>query len=848
MMNRLLHPTILLRPSSRLRCRSESVDCRRSTSWAVAAACFLVVPLLCGHEAVAAQPNPILNNVFPAGGQAGSFVEVTVAGSALTKVSELRCSHPKITCDTDDGKQFRLTIPAGVPHGHYDLRALTANGVSSVRSFIIGGLPEQSEADPNDTLATAGTVSIDTVTNGRIEKAGDVDHFAFEAKRGQRVVIECQAERIDSRLRAVLEVFDAAGRRLAVNRGFFGIDPLICFDVPDDGLYRVRIFDLVYSGSADHVYRLSIDTGPRVVFSVPAFVERGKTSSVTVFGWNLGPVVRASVDSRFETVGVEITPPALDESPSPFRLTPSQIETEGFAYHYPGSQTPIRIGLSDVPVTRTPSESHSPSAAQAIEIPAEISGQLVKSGELDWFQFDAERGEVLWLEAYGERIGAPLDLDVSILDDSAEQELARFSDRTQNVGGKRFPSAHSDPSGRWVVPADGHYLILVRSVTGGGGGGTHTDPRRVYRLSVRREEPDFDLVVVPRKDDPTALNVPRGGRAIVDVLAFRRRGLTGAIRVTARDLPAGLECPDVWLGPGVNRVPLVVTAAEQTERFTGKLRLQGQTALAVTKQVEGSTIVRKGLPTGWSRLTDQIDVSIAGEAPIRLTADGHEKREHDLFGSLKVRHAPGSLLDVAVQVERREIDYQAEVVLSGVGLPDLIDNQKSTIAAGQSTGHISFYLPPTLPAGQYTIVVQGQTTVPLGAADAKGQRKTEAVTVFTNPVTFEVEPAAFIVELDQDAPQRIHRGEVLQVKYSARRVNGFISKIHTELFAPGGVRGIRGRGVTFVGQTETGNIQIIANDDAPLGRQPFLRLYAIGVLEDEPVYHGSCFLPLEIVE
>jgi len=54
--------------------------------------------------------------------------------------------------------------------------------------------------------------------------------------------------------------------------------------------------------------------------------------------------------------------------------------------------------------------------------------------------------------------------------------------------------------------------------------------------------------------------------------------------------------------------------------------------------------------------------------------------------------------------------------------------------------------------------------------------------------------------------------------------------------------------VTFVGQTESGVIQIIASDDAPLGRQPFVRFFAVGVVEDQPVFHGSCFLNLEIVE
>lgn len=800
--------------------------------------------LSCTQSVIAAQPNPILNHVFPAGGQTGSSVEVTVSGSGLTKISQLRVSHPGITCETENGKQFRLTIPHDVPHGHYDLSAVCASGVSSVRSFLVGSLPERSESDANDTLTDAGTIAIDSVMNGRIEKPGDVDHFSFEASRGQRVVIECHAQRIDSRLRAVLEVFDSAGRRLKVNRGYFGIDPLIVFDVPEDGTYRVRLFDLIYSGSADHVYRLSIGTGPRVVFALPGFVQQGGPSRVKLFGWNLEKQSHVTSDSNYETIDVDVTPPESTEGPSPFRLTPPQVETDGFAFHYPGSQTPIRIGLSDVPVTQSSTTNSATNTALLINVPAEVSGQLINNCELDWYRVDAKRGEVLWIEGYGERIGSPVDLDISILEVAHETELARFSDQRQNIGGTRFPSSHSDPAGRWLVPADGQYLILVRSLTGG----AKPDPRRTYRLSVRREEPDFRLAVVPRRDDPASLNVARGGRSVADVVAFRRRGMTGPIRVSAVDLPAGVECPDVWLGPNVNRVPLVVSAGDQVESFTGPLRLTGHAPLVSAKPVVGSMIVRKGLPTGWSRLTDQIDLAVAGDAPVRLTADGHQKRKHDLYGELSVRHSPGSMLDVAVQVERREIDHQAPVTLSGIGLPALIQNQKATIDAGQTTGHISFYLPPTLPTGRYTIVVQGQTTVPVGGVDAKGQRKTQTVTIFSNPVTFHVEPAAFIVELDQDSPDQIHRGEVLQVKYSARRVNGFISKIHTELFAPDGVRGIRGRGVTFVGQTDSGNIQIIANDDAPLGQQPFLRLFSVGVLEDQPVYHGSCLLPIEIVE
>ena len=95
------------------------------------------------------------------------------------------------------------------------------------------------------------------------------------------------------------------------------------------------------------------------------------------------------------------------------------------------------------------------------------------------------------------------------------------------------------------------------------------------------------------------------------------------------------------------------------------------------------------------------------------------------------------------------------------------------------------------------------------------------------------------------------RGQIAQVKYRVRRLNGFINKIHSELAAPGTVTkvgGLRGRGVTFVGQTDSGAIQVVASDDAPLGQRAFLRVYAVGVLEDEALYHGSHFLNLQIVE
>ncbi|MCA9068159.1 MAG: PPC domain-containing protein, partial [Planctomycetaceae bacterium] len=800
---------------------------------------------------VAAQPNPVLNSIFPAGGCAGTSVDVTVPGSGLGGLKTLHCSTANLTYEVIDKTHVRIRIPEDAPPGFHDLRVVCNNGLSSPRAFMIGTLNEAVEVEPNDLAKTATLLSLNSVVNGRIDKKGDIDQFQFVAKRGQQIVIECRAERIDSPLRAVLELYDDEGERLAVNRGYFGVDPLIPFRIPADGTYTVKVFDLVYAGGADSVYRLTIGDKPKVVFSHPAVVPSGQASRVTLYGWNLSPrtptadpLGTQAGEDLFETVEVDVDPPAATGG-NPHRLSSIQADVNSFAFRYRNSDHSIQIGLTDVPVVQDQAANHTSETAQSLTVPCEVGGQLSGGDDHEWYAIHVRRGEVLWLEGFGARIGSPVDLDISILDALGKRELARFSDNLQNIGGNSFKTSHPDPAGRWVAPADGRYLILVRNVIGD----LARDPRRVYRLSLRREDPDFHLALVDPRDTPAAINVQRGGRTTVDVLAFRHRGMNDTIRVSARNLPPGIECPDVYLGPGVNRAPLTLSASDSTETSIAGLDLVGhaitqETHLDTGWSVRGGTVVRAGELNNTARLTAAIPFAVTGEAPLRITADGNEPRSHDTYGQLKVRHSPGSIVDVAVQVDRRDVSHQAEVQLLGEGLPKRIQQQTATIPAGQSKGYISFYLPPTLPIGSYTFAIKAVTTV--AASSPKG--KPQTVTVISNPVTIPVQPAAFVMEIDPYAPTQIARGQVVQVKYSAQRINGFIGKIHTELFAPDHVVGLRGRGVTFVGQTESGTIQIIANEDAPLGQQPFVRFYGVGVVEDQPVYHGSCFLKLEITE
>ncbi len=791
---------------------------------------------LTAAESSGQSPAPVLDSVFPPGAAVGQKINIAIAGEHLTGLQTLRCSAGGVRFTGVGSSQIQVSVPADVMPGHYDVWAVSAHGVSLPRPFIIGNRSEVLESMDSPESTSVQRVAMNSVVNGRIGKAGETDRFQFEARKGKRIVIECQAERIDSRLRAVLELKDSSGRLITANRGYFGIDPLIDFTVPADGTFSVSVHDLTFAGGQGYYYRLEIDNGPRVAFAIPSVVRRGMAARVQLHGWNLPGSKTA--DSRFDQVDLDIpVGMAVESWPLPVRLGPAQTNLRAWSYHLPGSHAPVALGITDCPVVLDKPDNHMPVSAQKIHVPCEVSGQLAAGDERDWFSFNAYRGEVLHFEAMGQRIQAPVDLDLKLFDGSGDRQLAHFADSNHQLNTGNLSASHLDPVGRWVVPADGSYLISIRNLSGGLG----NDPRRIYRLSVRREEYDFQVLAVPRREDAVGLALHRGGALAFDIIAFRQRGMTDPIRVAARGLPLGISCPDAWIGPGEQRTTIVLASDEASVDGTFDFRLEATSSSVGQREVRYGTMVRPGYPIGWWRIMAGMPLSVSGNSPLKITVDAYETITHQLYGKLRPRHCPGSVVDLAVAVERRDKAIDAPVKLGIVGLPESVQYRGAIIPAGQNKGYISIYLPPTLATGPYSVAVHAETTAPGG----------KTVQTYSHAIGLEVQPAAFVVDIDPLAPTRVKRGETVKVGYSARRRNGFIGKIHTELASPGhvtDVMGLRGRGETFVGQTETGSLQIEINKDAPLGNQAFLRLFSVGVVEDEPIHHGATFLPLEIVE
>ena len=82
-------------------------------------------------------------------------------------------------------------------------------------SVQVKALPQAEEAEPNDEIAKAQTLTAPSIMNGRLlskSQLGDTDHFAFDAKKGESWIIETLAAMAGSPADTKIEVLDAQGQ------------------------------------------------------------------------------------------------------------------------------------------------------------------------------------------------------------------------------------------------------------------------------------------------------------------------------------------------------------------------------------------------------------------------------------------------------------------------------------------------------------------------------------------------------------------------------------------------------------------------------------------------------------
>jgi hypothetical protein len=536
-------------------------------------------------------PAPRLLTTIPMGGKAGTTVEIVVTGEHLDAADELFFSDARLKGSRKldaEGKpvadRYVIEIPEDCPVGVYEARLMTRLGLSSCRVFSVGDLPETTREKPNNTVETALPVAVNSICNA-VQTARAADHYSFTAIKGQRLVVEVAARGIDSKLDAVLVVGDAAGRDLFVDRR----GGLLDFTVPEDGTYVIKVHDLTFKGGATHYYRLCV----REQAPGTPVIRHPSTRRVNSFSW---------------------PPTGLSSTASL-----NEIETNNGAPR-----------------------------VQKIALPCDIAGSFFPAADVDVFEFDAKAGEEWWVEVGSERFGLPTDPTVLAQQvvrnaDGSETltDVAEFGDVPSPVkvssngyayDGPPYDAGTADPLGKLTIKADGTYRLRLADLFGG----TREDPRNVYRLVVRKAQPDFALVAWAlhmelRNGDRNALSKPlslRGGATMaLEVIAYRRDGFDGEIELAMEGLPEGVTAKGLKIPAGQSRGMVLVSAAENAPRGFANAKFVGRSTIGGTA-VERPCVLASvawPIPDSWgeipyTRLTADVPVSVGGvdRAPITI--------------------------------------------------------------------------------------------------------------------------------------------------------------------------------------------------------------------------------------
>ncbi len=717
-------------------------------------------------RASAQLPTAELVSVFPPGGKVGTTLDVTVNGGDLDDSHALLFSNPGITAvqkTSADGqadkqphplpRQFSVTISASVPTGMYEVRAVSKYGVTNPRAFIVGNLNEVDGRQSGASVAAAKEVPLESSISG--QTSGErADFFRIAAKKGQRVLIDCWAHRLDSKMDPAIVLLDSAGHEVARAKDRQHRDQLLDYLVPDDGSYVVKLYDFLYKGGGEYFYRLDISTFPHVDFIMPPAGLGGTKGKYSVYGRNLpggSPSDLKTADGKpLERLEVEIQLPAepIDQQRLPITsvVEPSESFLDAFDYRLPtprGDANPVNIFFASAPIVAEQEPNDTPEHAQKISPPCEVVGQFNPRGDQDWYTFDAKKGDVYWIEVYSQRMGMTTDPYLRVQrvkhnDKGADEiiDLVEVDDPQPSGKHERLESRYdvlgNDPSLRFVAPEEGTYRVLVRDLYYQSRG----NPRFVYRLAIRRETPDFRVVAVaePPPDPENANRIPmwtpllhKGETTGVPVIAARRDSFNGEIQISVEGLPEGVTTAGATIGPGADVGTLVFSAAEKAAPWGGVPKLVAKA------KINGSDVIREARAGTIVWTTNNLDQEpihfrMASQLPLAVCDSDLPVAGVQLGTGGPLETAIGGKLQIPVKVTRRG-EFKGPLRLIPAGLPREVKIPEVTIGAGAVDGQLQVDVRGGVPAGAYTFACRVATHVSyrhnLEAANAATQTAKE---------------------------------------------------------------------------------------------------------------------------
>lgn len=604
-------------------------------------ACVAAASAALGQRPPIGPRDPHIGYIYPAGGQSGSAVEITIGGQFLEGASAVRVSGPGVKAtvgkytkpltqqqvnefrekiedarkkmreegkgmmgggpkgememfmeiaqeiglsedDIKGLKDFRerlrdpkrqlnpqiaetvvvkLEVAADAPPGDREVRVMTPSGLSNPLCFQVGGWAECRETEPNEKAPDRAIgASRPVVVNGQI-LPGDVDRFAFKARKGERLVIAARArglipylaDAVPGWFQAALALYDSKGIEVAFGDDFrCSVDPVVYCEIPADGDYVLEIKDALYRGREDFVYRVALGEMPFVTSIFPIGGRAGATGPVDAEGWNLAaanftPEVGGGTGIR------EVAMPGIGAG---------------------WNQVPFAVDA--LPECGEEEPNGSIESAQRVTLPTVVNGRIGEPGDWDVYRIDGRAGTELVAEVWARRLNSPLDSVLKFLAPNG-REMASNDDNEDKACG--LETHHADSRLNIRIPANGIYYLRLGDTQRHGG------EDYGYRLRISPPQPDFELRVVP-----SSVNGRAGASIPITVYALRRDGFAGDIDLSLKDAPGNFRLSGGKIPGREEKLRLTLTLPDSDTPGPVRLAMEGRAT------IRGHEVVRAAVP------------------------------------------------------------------------------------------------------------------------------------------------------------------------------------------------------------------------------------------------------------
>ncbi|MGV3722425.1 MAG: hypothetical protein ACO1SX_16070, partial [Actinomycetota bacterium] len=479
---------------------------------------------------------PSLTDIVPPSAARGESVEISLTGQRLAGAKGLMLRYSafpelipavdrglkaQVSASTDGQIKAKIVVPADAPPGLHEVRAQTAQGITTPIYFFVSQYAQAPEKEPNNALPQANPITIPTTVAGVINGGEDLDSFSFTAKKGERLVFDVEGFKRFAPpqnnqegivyLDSFIVLRDQSGKELAYDDDSSRVDAFLAYEFPADGKYVVSIRDTLYRSRGDFHYRLTVGNRPTITAVFPPGGSVGKRSNVTIFGHNLDASGATSVKRLVEMQG---TPGAQE-----FRL----ITSAGMSNPVPLLAETMADALEVEPNNRVQD-------ATPVQVPVVCNGKFDTLTDVDAYRFQAQGGQTLVFSIAASRLGSPVDTYLMLTDRSG-----KVIRRDDDGGG--MPDARMEVT----MPGTDEYVVYVRNQVRSGVG-----PQQFYRLAIRPRQPAFDMTFrqegVNRLGAPTqvpvdSLTIPQGGSAEFEVSLARREGQGGDVALALNAPP-----------------------------------------------------------------------------------------------------------------------------------------------------------------------------------------------------------------------------------------------------------------------------------------------------------------------